>query len=81
MEIGALKRDFGGKVLLNGGIDSQRVLIEGDPVSVRAETLRTLAVMAPGGGYVAGASHDYILGETPLENVLAMFDAITEFSL
>jgi hypothetical protein len=28
---------------------------------------------------VAGASHDYILEETPVENVLAMFDAIAEF--
>ncbi len=58
MEMRALKRDFGSRILLNGGIDSQRVLIEGDPAFVREETLRTLAVMAPGGGYVAGASHD-----------------------
>jgi hypothetical protein len=35
--------------------------------------------MKPGGGYVAGASHDTILEETPLESVLAMFDAIREF--
>jgi uroporphyrinogen decarboxylase len=35
--------------------------------------------MKPGGGYVGGASHDTILEETPLENVLAMFDAIQEF--
>ena len=38
-----------------------------------------LEIMKPGGGYVAGASHDWILLETPLENVLAMFDAIQEF--
>jgi uroporphyrinogen decarboxylase len=35
--------------------------------------------MKCGGGYVAGASHDWILKETPLENVLAMFDAIQTF--
>jgi hypothetical protein len=28
---------------------------------------------------VAGASHDSILEETPVENVVAMFDAIAEF--
>jgi uroporphyrinogen decarboxylase len=28
---------------------------------------------------VAGASHDYLLEETPLENVLAMFDTVQEF--
>jgi uroporphyrinogen decarboxylase len=35
-------------------------------------------MLSPGGGYVAGASYDYILEETPLENVLAMFDTIQE---
>ena len=38
-----------------------------------------LEIMKPGGGYVAGASHDWILPETPLENLLAMFDAIQEY--
>jgi len=35
--------------------------------------------MMPGGGYVAGASHDTILDQTPVANVLAMFDAAEEF--
>jgi uroporphyrinogen-III decarboxylase len=49
------------------------------PEFVRAETRQVLEIMEPGGGYVAGASHDWILEETPVENVLAMFDAIAEF--
>jgi len=28
---------------------------------------------------VAGASHDYILEETPVENVVAMFDAVADY--
>jgi uroporphyrinogen decarboxylase len=79
MEPAALKRDFGGQILLNGAIDSHHVLITGTPPYVREQTRRTLDIMAPGGGYVAGASHDYILPETPLENVLAMFDTIREY--
>jgi uroporphyrinogen decarboxylase len=79
MEPEGLKRDFGGAILLNGAIDSQRVLIEGTPAFVRDETRRILDIMAPGGGYVAGASHDYLLEETPVENVLAMFDTIQEY--
>jgi uroporphyrinogen decarboxylase len=79
MEPSSLKRDFGSRLLLNGAIDSQSVLIEGTPDFVRAETLRTLSLLAPGGGYVAGASHDYLLEETPVENVLAMFDAIRDY--
>jgi uroporphyrinogen decarboxylase len=38
-----------------------------------------LSIMAPGGGYIAGASHDYILEETSVANVVAMFDAVAEF--
>lgn len=76
---GGLKRDLGDRILLNGAIDSHLVLIDGTPESVRDETRRILNIMAPGGGYVAGASHDYILQETPLENVLAMFDTIQEY--
>jgi hypothetical protein len=79
MEPAGLKRDFGGRILLNGAIDSQHVLIDGTPGFVRDETRKTLDIMAPGGGYVAGASHDYILEETPVENVLAMFDTIQEY--
>jgi uroporphyrinogen decarboxylase len=79
MEPAGLKRDFGGGILLNGAIDSQSVLIEGNPELVRRETARTAGILSPGGGYVAGASHDYILEETPLENVLAMFDTIREY--
>jgi uroporphyrinogen decarboxylase len=74
-----LKAEFGDAILLNGAIDSHHVLIEGNPALVREKTRQTLEIMKPGGGYVAGASHDTILEETPLENVLAMFDAIREF--
>jgi len=79
MEPAGLKRDFGGRLLLNGAIDSHHVLIDGTPQMVREKTREVLDIMSPGGGYVAGASHDYILGETPLENVLAMFDTIRDY--
>jgi uroporphyrinogen decarboxylase len=79
MEPRALKRDFGGRLVLNGAIDSHHVLITGTPASVRADTRAVLDIMAPGGGYIAGASHDWILPETPLANVLAMFDTIREY--
>ncbi len=79
MDLRRLKAEFGGKILLNGAIDSHHVLIKGTPERVREKTREVLRIMKPGGGYVAGASHDWILEETPLENVLAMFDAIGEF--
>ena len=79
MEPASLKKDFGSSLLLNGAIDSHHVLIKGTPPFVREQTRRTLDILSPGGGYVAGASHDYILEETPLENVLAMFETVQEY--
>jgi uroporphyrinogen decarboxylase len=79
MDLKKLKAEFGDKILFNGAIDSHHVLIEGTPETVATQTRKVLDIMAPGGGYVAGASHDTILEETPVENVLAMFDTIKEF--
>ncbi len=81
MDLVKLKADFGDKIVFNGAIDSHHVLIEGSVDFVRQKTREVLAIMKPGGGYVAGASHDTILEETPVENVLAMFDAIGEFGV
>jgi uroporphyrinogen-III decarboxylase len=81
MDLPRLKSEFGDKILFNGAIDSHHALICGTPALVREKTREVLEVMKPGGGYVAGASHDWILEETPLENVLAMFDAIREFGV
>lgn len=81
MEPRRLKEAFGREILLNGAIDSHHVLIDGTPATVRAGTREVLDIMMSGGGYVAGASHDTILEETPLENVLAMFDAIREYGV
>ena len=79
MDLRELKKDFGQRLLFSGAIDSQHVLIEGSVEHVRNQTRQVLDIMKPGGGYVGGASHDWILVETPLENVLAMFDTIYEF--
>lgn len=76
MDLRELKQDFGARILFNGCIDSHKVLIEGTPATVQEDTRAVLEIMAPNGGFVAGASHDTILEETPLENVLAMFDTI-----
>jgi len=81
MEPGRLKRDFGDRIVLNGCIDTQRVLIEGTPELVRAETRRVLETMKPGGGYVASPSHDYVLPETPVANVVALYEAVQEFGV
>jgi uroporphyrinogen decarboxylase len=79
MDLRKLKAEFGRRLVFNGAIDSHHVLIKGTPAVVREKTREVLEIMKPGGGYIAGASHDAILEETPVENVVAMFEAIREF--
>jgi len=79
MDLARLKSEFGDKLVLNGGIDSKNVLINGSVKYVKEQTQKVLDLMTPGGKYIAGASHDTILEETPVENVLAMFDVITNY--
>ncbi len=74
-----LKEKFGKQIVLNGGIDSRACLIQGTPEMVREKTREILDIMVPGGGHIAGASHDYILPETPVENVAAMYDEIISY--
>ena len=81
MDLATLKAQFGKQMVFNGAIDSHHVLIEGTPETVRRDTREVLEIMMPGGGFIAGASHDTILQETPVENALAMFDAIREFGV
>jgi len=81
MDLQTLKARFGDSILFNGGIDSHHVLIDGTPESVPQHTREVLAIMMSGGGYVGGASHDTILEETPVANVLAMFDAFRAFGV
>ncbi len=78
MEPAELKAAFGDKILMNGCIDTQFVLIQGTPDLVRTKTREVLDVMMPGGGYVASPSHDYVLPETPIENLIALYETVQE---
>ncbi len=81
MDLRKLKADFGDRIVFNGAIDSHRVLIDGTPETVIRDTREVLDIMMGGGGFIAGASHDTILEETPVENVLAMFDTIEDYGV
>lgn len=81
MALGTLKEKYGARIVFNGAIDSHHVLIDGTPELVRDSTREVLSVMKPGGGYIAGASHDWVLPETPVANVVAMADAVQEFGV
>ncbi len=77
MELAGLKRDFGSDFSFFGCIDTQ-ALIETTPEGARQLTIDVLNTMMPGGGFIASPSHDYLLPETPVENVIIMYETIRE---
>ncbi len=80
MDLATLKKEFGSEIVFHGAIDVQTVLPRGKPQDVRDEVKRVLDVLAPGGGYVLAPSHN-IQGDTPPENIVAMFEAALEYGV
>jgi len=79
MDPAFLKARYGNQLVFwGGGVNTQGTLPFGRPEEVRAEVLERLRIFAPGGGYVFSAIHN-IQQPTPIENVLAMFEAVRTF--
>jgi uroporphyrinogen decarboxylase len=74
-----LKKDFGQMISFSGGLDEELLLRKATPHRVKEGVKELLHVMAPGGGFILGPSHKLKV-ETPVENVLAMYEAVMEFS-
>jgi len=74
MEAGALKRDFGGKLIFHGGVDIQHVLPRGSVTDVEAEVRRCLDALGPKGGYILAPAHN-VQPDVPPENLVAMYKA------
>jgi hypothetical protein len=75
-----LKREFGDRIVFwGGGVDTQKTLPFGTPDQVREEVLASCGVFAPGGGFVFNTIHN-IQAKTPIENVIAMLEAVGQFN-
>jgi len=68
-----LKRKFGDKLSFHGAIDIQQTLPYGKPEDVRAEVRSRIKTLGKGGGYILCTTHN-IQSDTPIENILAMYD-------
>jgi uroporphyrinogen decarboxylase len=75
MDPARLAREYGGKLCFWGSIDEQRTLPFGTPADVRAEVLERLRTVGRNGGLIIGPTH-HIQLDTPVENVLALADAV-----
>ncbi|HPO13627.1 MAG TPA: uroporphyrinogen decarboxylase family protein [Candidatus Hydrogenedentes bacterium] len=79
MDLQQLARDFGGHVCFNGGVDVQGAMIHGTPEDVKRQAKELVHLFGQfNGGYIAGASHS-IMPETPLDNVIALYEAFLDF--
>ena len=76
----SLKERFGGRLAFHGCISTAGTLVSGTPEEVRATVRETLDIMTPGGGYMMSPSHS-IQDNTPVENIIAMYDEARRYPL
>ncbi len=69
-----LKAAYHGRLVLHGAVDVQGWLQAATVSEVNAEIHKLIDIVGSGGGYILSPSH-HIQPDTPLENVLAMYDA------
>lgn len=80
MDAAMLKKTYGDKLVFwGGGVDTQKTLPYGTPQEVREQVLERLEILSAGGGYVFNTIHN-IVAKTPVENLVAMFDAVKEYN-
>ncbi len=80
MDPESLKEEFGGKIVFwGGGCDTQTTLPFGTPEEVREDVKKKIMSFKDGGGFVFAQIHN-IQPSTPIENILAMYNAFHEFS-
>ena len=75
-----LKDRYGDKLVFwGGGVDTQKTLPFGSPEEVRVEVLEHCEIFSPNGGFVFDAIHN-VQARTPVENIVAMIEAVKEFN-
>lgn len=61
------------------GTDTQKTMPYGTPDEVRIEALRMCEIFGAGGGYVYNSVHNLLPG-SPVENLVAFFNAVKEYN-
>ena len=80
MEPNHLKKTYGDRVTFwGGGVDTQTTLMFKSPEDVRQEVLKHCEIFGKDGGFVFNTVHN-TQGNVPVENVVAMVEALKEFN-
>ena len=75
MSLEVLKDEFGEELVFFGGICVQDLLPNGTPDKIKAEVIRRAEILGKDGGYIVAPAHN-IQEDTPMENIIALFDAV-----
>ena len=70
MSLDELGAEFGNDLMFVGGIDVHRLLRLGSPSEVREAVRRAKETLCP--GYAVSPSHEAVLPDVPIENIIAM---------
>jgi uroporphyrinogen decarboxylase len=70
-----LKEEFGDRICFHGGIDVQHTLPFGTTEDVEQEVKDRIRVLGKDGGYILASTHN-IQPDTPIENVLKMYESV-----
>ncbi len=80
MDAQMLKKHYGDRIVFwGGGVDTQKTLPFGTPDDVQKQVLQRCEIFAPNGGFVFNTIHN-IQMNTPIENIIAMIDAVKMFN-
>ncbi len=80
MDAELLKNKYGKDVTFwGGGCDTQKILPFGTPEDVREYVLKNCDIFSKGGGFVFNAVHN-VQAYTPIDNIVAMFEAVKYFN-
>lgn len=80
MEPKELSDEFAESLTFYGAIDEQETLPYGTAEDVHNEVLERLATLGKYGGYIVAPSHGF-QPDTPIENILAMYEAVLGYPL
>jgi len=80
MDMEEIKRNFGGRLCFHGAIDIQFLLPKGSRQEVAETVKKTIRILGAGGGYILSSAH-YIQADTPVENIITMYETAKNVSL
>lgn len=71
----SIKRKYGKKLCLRGGISVQQTLSKGTIQDIEAEVKRITCELKQNGGYIFSPGHPVLQDDIPIKNIIALYDA------